>query len=373
MATDSLSICFVGMANLPALAPEYAHLGTGGAELQQTLVAKALVKRGVKVSMVVGDYGQLDQASWSGVTTFKAYRLNSGIPGVRFFYPRWTKVWHALRRANADIYYVSCAGVLVWQVALFARLFRRKTVFRVASDSDCDPRALLVPTWRDRKLYRHSLPAINMVLAQTQRQRDLLMHNFKRESRIVAPIAEPAARRLTFHKRSIDVLWVGNFRLLKRPELLLTLAARLHGLRFHMAGGPLAMDPKYFESMKRQAATLPNVEFHGAVLYHEVGELFERARVFVNTSEIEGFPNTFLQAWGRGTPVVTFIDPGEIIAREGLGRAVANIDEMHDAVAALATDQTLWEAASVRCCRYMDREYDPSVAADPYLSAFETL
>jgi glycosyltransferase involved in cell wall biosynthesis len=373
MAMESLSICFVGMANLPALAPEYAHLGIGGAELQQTLVAKALVKRGLKVSMVIADYGQPDRASWSGVTTLKAYRPDAGIPVIRFLHPRWTSVWAALRRADADIYYVSCAGVLVWQVALFARMFRRKTVFRVASDSDCDPRTLLVSTWRDRQLYRYALRTINMVLAQTHRQRDLLIRNFNRESRIVAPMAEPAAGRLPFHGRTIDVLWVGNFRPLKRAELLLTLAERFPGMSFHMAGGPLASEPEHFNFMEAKAATLPNVQFHGAVPYHEIGRLFERARVLVNTSEIEGFPNTFLQAWSHGAPVVTFLDPDELIAREGLGRAVANIDEMQDAVAALATDQALWEAMSARCCRYMDREYDPSVAAEPYLSALAAL
>ena len=373
MATESLRICFVGIANLPALAPEYAHLGIGGAELQQSLVAKALVKRGLQVSMVVGDYGQPDKACWSGVTTFKAYRLNAGIPVIRFFHPRWSKVWAALRRADADVYYISCAGVLVWQVALFARLFHRKTVFRIASDSDCDPRTLLVPTWRDRKLYQYFLPAIDTVLAQTQRQREMLMRNFNRKSQIVAPIAEAAAQRLPFHKRSIHVLWVGNFRPLKRAELLLSLAERFPAMNFHIAGGALAGHAEYFESMRRKAAALPNVKFHGTVLYQEIGKLFEDARVFVNTSETEGFPNTFLQAWSGGAPVVTFLDPGEIIAREGLGRSVANIDDMADAVATLATDQSLWEATSARCCRYMDREYDPAAAANPYLNALATL
>jgi glycosyltransferase involved in cell wall biosynthesis len=109
------------------------------------------------------------------------------------------------------------------------------------------------------------------------------------------------------------------------------------------------------------------------VPYPEVGGLFERARVLVNTSETEGFPNTYLQAWSHGAPVVTFLDPGEVIFREGLGRTVANLSEMHDAVAALATEPSLWQATSARCCRYMDREYDPAVAADPYLSALATL
>lgn len=373
MAAESLSVCFVGMANLPALAPEYAHLGIGGAELQQTLVAKALAQRGVKVSMVLGDYGQAEGMSWGGVTTHKAYRQDAGIPVLRFFHPRWSKVWAALKRADADVYYVSCAGVLVWQVALFAKLARRKTVFRIASDSDCDPTTLLVPTWRDRALYRYALPVIDLVLAQTERQRQLLQRNFKRDSRIVAPVAEFGTRRLAFAERRIDVLWVGNFRALKRAELLLTLAERLPHLSFHMVGGALPMEGKYFEAMKKQAQALPNVQFHGPVLYEKVGELFERARVFVNTSETEGFPNTFLQAWGRGTPVVSFLDPAELITREGLGRVVGDLTQMQQSVAALAIDPLLWDAASGRCRAYMDREYAPGEAAAPYLAALASL
>ena len=46
--------------------------------------------------------------------------------------------------------------------------------------------------------------------------------------------------------------------------------------------------------------------FHGAVPYRDAGALYSRARVLVNTSDVEGFPNTYLQAWASGTPVVAF-------------------------------------------------------------------
>ena len=77
----SRSICFVGVNNLPALAPEFAHLGTGGAELQQTLLARALARRGIDVSMVVADLGQPEGATWSGVRTLRAYAPHGGLPG----------------------------------------------------------------------------------------------------------------------------------------------------------------------------------------------------------------------------------------------------------------------------------------------------
>ena len=102
------------------LAPEFEQHGIGGAELQQTLLAKALVRRGFQVSMVVGDYGQPDGAIWSGVRAYKASKPWEGIPVLRFVHPRWTKLVAALRRAAADVYYVSPSGVQVGQVALGA-------------------------------------------------------------------------------------------------------------------------------------------------------------------------------------------------------------------------------------------------------------
>ncbi len=39
-------VCFVGLGNLPVLAREYCERRAGGAELQQTLLARALARRG---------------------------------------------------------------------------------------------------------------------------------------------------------------------------------------------------------------------------------------------------------------------------------------------------------------------------------------
>jgi len=366
-------VCFVGLGNLPVLAPEYSDQPAGGEALQHTLLARALARHGWRVSMVVLDSGQSDGASWDGVKTYKAYRADDGIPVVRFLHPRWTKLQAALQRANADIYYTSCAAAELGQVALFARRNGKKVVFRIASDSDCDPRALLVRYWRDRQLYRWGLARADLVLAQTPSQQRALVRNFGRQSRVVGLAVEPAGRRGAFLERDIDALWVANVRALKRPHLFLDAAARLPNLSFHLIGARLGEAPELYEEVRARAKSLPNVSFHGLVPQHRVGAFFERARVHVSTSDTEGFPNTFVQAWSRGTPVVTFLDPEGVVSRNGMGAAVSDAEGLQAAIARLARDPAVWQAASSSSARYFDAHFDEARSINAYTEAFSEL
>jgi glycosyltransferase involved in cell wall biosynthesis len=366
-------VCIVGLGNLPVLAPEYSDRPAGGEELQHTLLARALARRGWRVSMVVADYGQDDGAVWDGVKTYKAYRPDEGIPLVRFLHPRWTKLQSALQRAGADIYYTSCAGSHLAQIVLFARRHGRKVAFRVASDSDCDPQALLVRHWRDRQLYHWGIGRADLVLVQTDPQQRALARNFGLQSRVVGPLVEPAGRRPVLQERDIDALWVANMRGLKRPQVFLEAAAQLPGLTFHLVGAPAPREEAVYEEARVRAESLPNVTFHGFVPQHRIGELFERARVHVSTSETDGFPNTFLQAWSRGTPVVTFLDPGRIVTRNGMGAAVSDIGELNAAIARLARDPADWQAASTRSARYFDEQLNEPRTVSVYLEALSGL
>src|SRR5687767_13223579 len=147
-----MKICLVGLDTLPVLARGFGQESIGGESVQQGLLASSLARRGYDVSVVVADYGQADGAEWDAIRTYKAYRLTAGLPVLRFIHPRWTGMWSALARADADIYYTSRAGMHVGLLALFCRRFDRRLVFRTASDSDCDPSRLLIRFARDRWL-----------------------------------------------------------------------------------------------------------------------------------------------------------------------------------------------------------------------------
>ncbi len=355
------SIFIVGIANLRVLAHEYRTHAIGGAELQQTLLARALHRDGFRVSMVVGDFGQSEGAAWDGIVTHRSYRADAGLPGLRLLHPRATSIWAAMRRADAWIYYCSCADYLPGLVALFARVHRRKAVFRVAHDTDCRPREVLIPNWRGKVLYRYGIRHVDLILAQSEAQQADMLSYFHRTSRVVPSLVELEDEGAELSARDLPVLWVGNMRPFKRPELALELAASMPDVPFHMVGGQDPRVPQLYQHIAERARSLPNVVFEGPQPYDRVEERMRRTRLLINTSEAEGFPNTYLQAWARGTPVVATFDPDGIIQREGLGAAVSTLEQMRSAVRALLQGGAeQWQRISARCRQYVSDRHGAS-------------
>jgi glycosyltransferase involved in cell wall biosynthesis len=364
-----MKICFVGLDNLPVLAPEFQHLPVGGESVQQALLADALVRRGIEVSTVVADWGQEDGRLWQGIRVFKAYRRQAGIPMLRFFHPRWTRLWSALARADADVYYTSCAGMHVGLIAMFCRRRGRRFVFRAASDPDCDRSRLplLVRYARDRWLYEYGLRRADAILVQSAGQAEALARSYGlgagiAEMLVDSPVAAPM--------RDIDVLWVGNLKRVKRPDRVLQLARALPGAHIHVVGGETPGEEALFQEFVQGATATEHLTYHGRVPYRAACALYGRARVLLNTSDVEGFPNAYLQAWQNGVPVVTLIDPDGVIEREGLGIVCSSAEGLSDAVQRLLDDRTAWAHASTRCSAFMARHYNEDRILADYLAAF---
>lgn len=366
-----MKVCLVGLPNLPVLAPEFRHHPVGGEGVQHSLLGQALARRGHDVSMVVADYGQSDGAIYSGVKTIKAFRLEAGVPVLRFIYPRWIKLWDALTKADAQVYYVSCAGMELGAVAMFCGKHRRGVIFRTASDADCDPGKLLVRYWRDRKLYEYGLRRADAILVQSEFQRGLMHRNYGLDSRPARLLIDTRMVETDETHKDIDLLWLANLRQAKRPDRVLDVATRLPNFRISIAGGRYAGEHLLYSQIAEAAQRLPNVTFHGQVAYQDVGALFNRAKIFINTSDIEGFPNTYLQAWIRGLPVVATFDPDGIISREGLGVRVSNTCELAEAVSRILGNRAEFESMRRRCLQYMAAQYNEDELMSPYLRAMQ--
>jgi glycosyltransferase involved in cell wall biosynthesis len=138
----------------------------------------------------------------------------------------------------------------------------------------------------------------------------------------------------------VEVFWVGNLKEVKRPELFVRLAESFSDrddVKFTMAGRPSALERRYRPLMER-IARAPNLEYLGELPIEAVNQRMAQAAIHVNTSSVEGFPNTFIQAWAQGAVVATIaVDPDEEgMEKLGIGICAGTFERLQASVDELA-------------------------------------
>ena len=363
-------ICFVAPTMWPVFSGDRRIATVGGAEVQQSFLAREFVRRRYPVSLICMDYGQSDACIVDSVTVHRMHAPEAGLPVIRFLHPRLTSLWSAMRRVDADIYYQRASGALTGFVAAFSRLQRRLSVFAAASDADFDPRVPLVRFGRDRALYRWGLRHVSGIVAQSERQREALARSYGREATVVPSCYGHAGKRSHAHG---TIIWVGTIKQIKRPDLFLELARRCPDYRFRLVGGGVPEESHLFNRICTEARTVPNVEMTGFVPFVDVEKHFDEGSLLVNTSDIEGFPNTFLQAWSRGMPTASFFDPGARWQGCTVGEVVNSPDDMVACVRSLMNNEAHWQRDSSACRDYFAAHHSANRAADAYEAVFARL
>jgi glycosyltransferase involved in cell wall biosynthesis len=295
----------------------------------------------------------------------------AGLPGLRFLHPRWTSLHRALRRANADVYYQNCAEYVTGQVAAWCRVRGSPLVYSAASDADCDVRLPLMRERRVRVLYRLGVRLADAVIVQTPSQQRMMREGFGREALVIPmPCPRPEAEVSPAPRDRSLVIWVGRLCRVKRPDRLIAVARQCPELRFLLVG-PHDDGVEYREEIERAAAAVPNVTLTGPADRAALSGLYRQAVALCCTSDHEGFPNTFLEAWSHGLPVVSTWDPGSLIARHDLGIvARREAPALAAALRALVAEPGEWERLSASSRAYFDEHHDVERAMPRFEQVF---
>ncbi len=357
---NKLRLCVVSQNAYGAMVGGKAGF-IGGVEKQTALTAKWFAAKGHTASILTWKEGGPDEEIIDGVRIIKICPQNGGIKGLRFFHPKWTGLVRAMRLADAEVYYQNCGECVTGQIAMWTRKNGRKFVYSVASDPDCDIRLPHFEGFCDKILYRYGLRHADQIIVQTLTQQKMLREGFRLESTVI-PMPCPGPSETEYHPSSLPhdnharILWIGRLCLVKRPHLLLELAQSCPDFTFDVVGPSDGSD--YTTEVLERATRIPNVNYHGPVGRDRVADFYQRASLLCCTSSHEGFPNTFIEAWSHGLPVVSTFDPDHLISTLGIGTLAGDLTGLKAGIRDLFNSPDLWKQASEKARKYYHENHD---------------
>jgi len=314
--TKPVKICFVVPKAYPLFNREVKEL-FGGAEVDLYLLATELAKdKKFEVAFITADYGQRKIENIEAVTIYKSldFKKNPLVGALR--------VWRAMQAAGAQIYFQEASSWGTFLIALFCKLHKKIFIYRTASQRECDGKYFRQHLLAG-KAFRWSLHNAKQVIVQNETDKANLQQTADVSSEVIGN-----AHHLSVVSKSDKnvILWVGRSTAVKRPELFIDLAEKIPGERFVMICQHATDDKKYDELVTR-ARSVKNLEFIERVGFDEIDKHFQCARVFVNTSYSEGFPNTFIHACKSAVPILSLkINPDGFLNKHNCGMC-ANDDE----------------------------------------------
>jgi glycosyltransferase involved in cell wall biosynthesis len=373
-----MKVCFFSPTAYSYFNPDGSNWA-GGAEIQQVLIARNMAERNIEVSFIVGDYGQPDLEIFDGIKVIKSFAPFKGNRKIRFI-PDMARIRRAMQVADADIFNQRSTSFFTGQISFFAGSLGKAFTFSIGIDYNCYPDCQGLLTWPMPILYRYGIRHADAVIAQTEKQRELLMNNFGQESVLIRngiAIYEENGKRIanggSSPKDRPEFLWVGSFRRRKRPELFLELARRIPEADFTLVGGP-GDDIPFYREISNQARTIPNLNYEGFVPPGKIEGFYERAYIYINTSVLEGFPNTYLHSWRKGVPVFTMeIDPDSIIEKNGVGVVTGNLDGMIREVKGICRAPDKRTMMSKKSLEYVRNNHDIRDKTEEYINLFEKI
>ncbi|MGA2092858.1 MAG: glycosyltransferase family 4 protein [Sedimentisphaerales bacterium] len=290
-----IKVCFVAPKAYPIFNPAIGDY-FGGAEVDLYYLATELARdNNFEISFVVADYDQKDIEVIENVTVIKSLNFSKNmLSGL-------LRTWSALKKADADIYFLKCASPGVPVVAAFCKLHRRIFLYRLASVLESDGAYIKQHPILGR-LFAASLRRAAMVFAQNSTDKENLAKTLALSSRMI-PNGHPLSPLRQQPKDMI--IWVGRDDPVKKPERFLDLAGAFPNERFTLVCQTLNNDTNY-KNLVEQAGKIANLEFIRHVPFNQIDVYFQRAKVLVNTSDSEGFPNTFIQACKAGAAILSF-------------------------------------------------------------------
>lgn len=331
---------------------------SGGSEAQMFHLASALAKKGHVVSVVVGDYGQPKSHTIAGIEAFRI-KNRRGLKPWRIF-RTIINLFLLLIKCKPDVVMHQNYGYFHGVSAIFCRVLGIPYVYFTASQGDVDGTRYRSSSRPVAWLWRLGLKMTSTIIVQGNDHRELLLKHFYRDS-IVVPNGIDTKQFSRTREHGNTILWVAHWRQVKRPDIVAELAQRLPNCTFIMCGGFYDKD-----LYQRIVSTFPqNIIIRGHANASELLNAYQDAILLINTSDYEGIPITFDEAWSCELPVVSLnVDPDGVITRHSLGFVSKTIDQMVKDIKFLCEDKRKTAELGLGCRDFVVKNHNIDIMVE---------
>jgi len=365
-----MKICFLSLSSYPLLDSRESNLDFGGAEVKQVLIGRALAQKGFDVYFVTynnvpgqAPSNQIDY--FYGISVIKSFFVNTNISLVKKF----MIIWRCLKQANSDVYIHSSGFPGI--VPLYCLIHRKKFILLISSDRNVVLRNIASSTPLMTKIALFlDIKFADFVIVQNTFQKGVIKQNFKKLPILIynpVNISDLPKQNDVFGQKI--VVWIGTIEEIKQPSLLIELAKSLPDYHFKVYGRCSVNEPAVCSRFLSEIKTLSNLKYFGFIPHDKLKSVYQEASVLINTSIAEGFPNTFLESWLYGVPVVSLnVDPDNIICKNHLGFHSKTIKQMIADIDSLLKNESLYLEYERKCRAYVESVHDLDKIIDRYVA-----
>ncbi len=287
------------------------------------------------------------------------------------------KAWYRFLAAQRpDWLYWQGADHMWGPLVEVAKFLKVRTIFSAGCDLDVEPRHAAHRRRRWWPLYAWGLARTDRIFVQHEGQLVRLHPRWQSKAHILPKICilpgvtGDAIAGRPHCERENYVAWVAMLGQFKRPDILIEIARKTPAIRYVVCGGPIVnfmAPPGYGERIVNELRMVSNVEFLGQVAPEKSQQVIANAALLLSTSDVEGFPNTFVQAWASGTPVVSLkIDPDHLIERMGLGAVCGTADRAIAEITSFMNSPHRRDEIAIRAQRLVSQNYSATAAVKSF-------
>jgi len=336
----------------------------GGAEVQMYHLANQLSQNRLhKVTVLVADYGQKKIENYNGIEVIKSYSFEQNIVFQIF------RFISTLLSIQSDVFYQMTLNPLSGIIGWLTRFRNKKFVYLIASDFELNKKGEIFKSKIQGYLAYKVFTKKNNIVCQ-----NLFQYNYLRSMGIPSTIIRSfvvTTQTLPENKKGNYHLWVARSDKLKRAELFLALAEKLPTENFVMiCQKSTLVDQTYYQSIVVSATEKKNLKFYKFVDDATLKKLYAEAKTFVNTSEYEGFPTTFIEAGMNSTPIISLkVNPDNFINEYNCGIACNdNFDLMVESFENLINAPSTYKNLSTNIYNYCKKIHNLELNAEDLLS-----